>query len=171
MRPMTPAGPASWLLAICLTLLAAAALAAPSGEPAPAFSLPARGGGEISLEEWKGQVVLVNFWATWCGPCRKEMPLLEQIYQRYKGLGFTLLAVNVEDDGESAERWLKQTPVSFPVLFDRDNAVSKLYEVPAMPSTVIIDRQGRLRHVHHGYTPGTENLYQEQVRSLLRERP
>jgi len=170
---MHQANSASWasgFLAACLMLLAGALPAAGTGDPAPGFSLPARGGGEVSLEQWKGQVVLVNFWATWCGPCRKEMPLLEQIYQRYKGLGFTLLAVNVEDDSEGAERWLKQTPVSFPVLFDRDNAISRLYEVPAMPSTVIIDRQGRLRHVHYGYTPGTENLYQEQVRSLLREK-
>jgi len=99
------------------------------------------------------------------------MPLLEQIYQRYKGLGFTLLAVNVEEDSAGAEHWLKDTPVSFPVLFDRANQVSKLYQVTAMPSTVIIDRRGQVRFVHYGYTPGTEDAYQDQVRSLIREKP
>lgn len=137
--------------------------------PAPDFTLPARAGGDLTLASLKGQVVLINFWATWCGPCRKEMPLLDQIYQRYKSLGFTLLAVNVENDSAGAETWLKQTPVTFPVLFDRQNQVSKLYEVTAMPSTVIVDRKGRVRFVHYGYTPGTESEYQDQIRSLIRE--
>lgn len=156
---------AAGFLAVNSTLPAAAADA-----PAPDFSLPARVGGDLSLASLKGDVVLINFWATWCGPCRKEMPLLEQIYQRYKGLGFTLVAINVEDDSAGAEKWLKDTPVSFPVLFDRDNHVSKLYKVTAMPSTVIVDRRGQVRFIHYGYTPGTENAYQDQVRTLIREK-
>jgi peroxiredoxin len=140
------------------------------GGPAPEFKLPVRAGGELALSSLKGQVVMINFWATWCGPCRQEMPLLEQIYKRYKGLGFTLLAVNVEEDSSGADKWLAETPVTFPVLFDRTNSVSKLYEVVAMPSTVIVDRKGRVRYIHHGYKPGTESQYQDQVRSLLREK-
>ncbi|MCL4776444.1 MAG: TlpA family protein disulfide reductase [Gammaproteobacteria bacterium] len=164
------ARPALAALAATLLMLPALAPAAPASAPAPEFSLPARSGGDVSLSSLRGQVVLVNFWATWCGPCRKEMPLLEQIYQRYKGLGFTLLAVNVEEDSGGADQWLRDTPVSFPVLFDRDNRVSKLYQVTAMPSTVIIDRKGQVRFIHYGYTPGTENEYQDQVRSLIREK-
>jgi peroxiredoxin len=138
--------------------------------PAPDFTLPARAGGELSLADLKGNVVLINFWATWCGPCRQEMPYLEQIWQRYKGLGFTLLGVNVEEDSAGAVKWLEQTPVSFPVLFDRENRVSKLYDVTAMPSTVIVDRRGQVRFVHYGYTKGTESAYQDQVRTLIREK-
>ncbi|GIK34592.1 MAG: hypothetical protein AMXMBFR45_11280 [Gammaproteobacteria bacterium] len=164
------ARPALAALAVTLLMLPGLAPAAPASAPAPEFSLPARSGGDVSLSSLRGQVVLVNFWATWCGPCRKEMPLLEQIYQRYKGLGFTLLAVNVEEDSGGADQWLRDTPVSFPVLFDRDNRVSKLYQVTAMPSTVIIDRKGQVRFIHYGYTPGTENEYQDQVRSLIREK-
>ena len=156
--------------ALLMALLAGPAVAAGDGAAAPDFSLPARAGGDIALSKLKGQVVLVNFWATWCGPCRQEMPLLEQIYQRYKGLGFTLLAVNVEEDSAGADKWLRDTPVTFPVLFDRANQVSKLYDVTAMPSTVIVDRKGRVRYVHYGYKPGTEGLYQDQIRSLIRER-
>ncbi|MCC7257028.1 MAG: TlpA family protein disulfide reductase [Gammaproteobacteria bacterium] len=158
------------LAAALLVLVATVARGADLPSPAPDFRLPARAGGEVSLAGLRGQVVLINFWATWCGPCRQEMPLLDQIYQRYKGLGFTLLAVNVEDDSTLADRWLAETPVSFPVLLDRANAVSRLYDVTAMPSTVIVDRQGRVRHVHQGYKPGTENQYQDQIRALIREK-
>jgi peroxiredoxin len=159
------------LVSVIAVLLVSPLAASTAGAPAPAFSLPARAGGNVALADLKGQVVMINFWATWCGPCRKEMPLLEQIYQKYHGLGFTLLAVNVEEDSSGADAWLKKNvPVTFPVLYDRENRVSKLYEVPAMPSTVIVDRKGQVRFVHFGYTDGTESTYQDQVRSLIREK-
>jgi peroxiredoxin len=160
-------------LAASLALAVPAGSAAPGGAapaPAPGFTLPARAGGAVSLADFRGQVVLINFWATWCGPCRKEMPLLDQIYRRYAPLGFALLGVNVEADSAGAEAWLEGTPVTFPVLFDRESAVSRLYDVTAMPSTVIVDREGRVRYVHHGYVPGTEDAYQDQIRQLLREK-
>src|SRR4030081_2957961 len=132
-------------------IVALPALAASSSSPAPQFALAARGGSEINLAQYKGQVVMINFWASWCGPCRQEMPLLESIYKKYNKLGFALLGVNVEPDSKAADDWLKQTPVSFPVLYDKDSKVSKLYEVAGMPSTVIIDRSGKLRVLHRGY--------------------
>jgi len=138
--------------------------------PAPDFTLPTRSGESVTLSELEGQVVMINFWASWCGPCREEMPLLEQIHQRYERLGFTLLGVNVEEDPASAEKWLKDRPVSFPILMDPENGVSKLYDVIAMPSTVIVDRQGNMRYLHHGYKPGYEDDYQNQIRALVRER-
>jgi len=151
-------------------LLALPALAASTNGPAPDFKLAARGGGEISLSQYRGQVVMINFWATWCGPCRQEMPLLESIYKKYGKMGFVLLGVNVEPDPSAAEEWLKQTPVSFPILYDTDSKVSKLYKVTGMPSSVFIDRQGRLRVLHRGYKPGDENEYLNQIRALIREK-
>jgi len=154
------------LAALCATLITPA-LAGTS--PAPEFSLPSRNGDSVSLLELKGQVVMLNFWASWCGPCRQEMPLLDQMHRRYSSLGFTLLGVNVEASTQDAERWLAQTPVSFPVLFDTDSKVSKLYDVNAMPSTVFIDRQGNVRYLHRGYKPGDESEYLNQIRALLKE--
>lgn len=141
------------------------------GQPAPAFALPARGGGApMSLAALRGQVVMINFWASWCGPCREEFPLLDQMYARYRPMGFTLLGVNVEPEAKDAEGFLIKTPVKFPILFDRDNSLSKLYRVDGMPSTVLIDRKGVLRWMHRGYKTGDENEYLDQLRALLREK-
>ncbi len=147
------------------------AFAASSSGPAPAFSLSARGGKTIDLAQFKGQVVMINFWASWCGPCRTEMPILEDIYKKYKPMGFTMLAVNVEPDTAAAEAWLAKLskPVTFPVAFDTDSKVSKLYKVPGMPTTVFVDRKGNVRVLHKGYKAGDENIYLTQIRSLLKE--
>jgi peroxiredoxin len=159
-------------LAVCaatLLALSVPALALAPQKPAPQFSLAARGGKTVNLAQYKGQVVMINFWATWCGPCRQEMPLLESIYKKYSKMGFTMLGVNVEPDSKPAEDWLKATPVSFPILFDTKSEVSKMYEVAGMPSTVIVDRKGNVRVIHHGYKPGDENEYQDNIRKLVRE--
>lgn len=157
-----------------LTLLAGLAVLPITGAEtlsgaAPGFTLESRDGGRVSLADFEGDVVLLNFWATWCAPCREEMPHLEAIYERYRDLGFTLLGVNVEEDTSNASKFLAETPVSFPILFDPENEVSALYDVVAMPSTVLIGREGTMRYIHHGYQPGYEQEYQAQVRALLRE--
>ena len=139
------------------------------GSSAPTFQLPAAAGSPLALGDLKGQVVLINFWASWCGPCRQEMPLLESIYKKYNKLGFTLIGVNVEPDSNAANAWLQQTPVSFPILYDKESKVSKLYDVAGMPSTVIIDRTGKVRVLHRGYKPGDENEYLDSIRTLVRE--
>ena len=143
-------------------------IADPTG-PAPPFTLAAKGGSNVSLSQYKGQVVMINFWASWCGPCKEEMPLLESIYKKYNRLGFTMIGVNVEPDSKAANEMLKQTTVSFPILYDTDSKVSKLYEGAGMPSTVIIDRSGTLRVLHRGYKPGDENEYMDSIRALIRE--
>jgi thiol-disulfide isomerase/thioredoxin len=160
----------SWLRAAALaTTLAVTTLVSASTNTAPNFTLPSRGGDMVSLDQLKGQVVMINFWASWCGPCRQEMPLLDQMYKRYSPLGFTLLGVNVEANTKDAEKLLASVPVSFPVLFDQENKVSKMYDVNAMPSTVFIDRKGNVRYLHRGYKAGDEGEYLNQIRALLKE--
>jgi thiol-disulfide isomerase/thioredoxin len=156
------------------TLLLAAlvvtpALAVAPAGPAPKFELQSMAGKAVNLDQFKGQVVMINFWASWCGPCRTEMPILEKLHAKYKPMGFTMVGINVEPDSKLAVDWLKATPVTFPILFDTRSEVSKLYQVAGMPSTVIVDRKGNLRWLHRGYKAGDENAYLDQIRALVRE--
>ena len=159
------------LLGAIFVVFTAASLAASGleGQPAPDFALKSASGANLRLSEYRGDVVLINFWATWCGPCRQEMPLLDDLYTRYERVGFKLLGVNIDDDSRRAMQMVEELDVSFPVLFDERKEVSKLYKVEAMPVTVLVDRDGNVRHVHHGYKPGYEEKYLTQIRSLLRE--
>ena len=148
--------------------LAAAAPLAPQSQ-APDFTLRTLEGKNLRLGEQRGRVVLVNFWATWCGPCRQEMPHLNKLYDKYKASGFMLLGVNVDEDTRNAVAVADKLGVRFPVLPDADKRVSKQYDLSAMPSTVLIDRDGRVRHVHRGYQSGYEDTYDRQIRELLKE--
>jgi peroxiredoxin len=160
----------SWLRGAALAgALAVSSMVGASSALAPSFALPSRSGDTVSLTQLKGKVVMLNFWASWCGPCRQEMPLLEQMHKRYSALGFTLVGVNVDANSKDAEDWLSKTPVTFPVLFDRESKVSAMYDVKAMPSTVFIDRKGNVRYLHKGYKVGDEGEYLNQIRALLKE--
>ena len=156
---------------LLFTVFAATSIASSGmeGQPAPDFALKSSTGANLRLSEYRGDVVMINFWATWCGPCRQEMPLLDELYQRYERVGFNLLGVNIDDDSRRAMQMIDELGVNFPVLFDNRKEVSRLYEVEAMPVTVLVDREGNVRYVHHGYKPGYEDKYLDQVRSLLRE--
>ena len=159
------------MLGAAFSVFAATSLASSSleGREAPDFVLKSATGENLRLSEYRGDVVMINFWATWCGPCRQEMPLLDELYSRYGRVGFSLLGVNIDDNQSKAMNMVSELGVSFPVLFDSRKEVSELYEVNAMPVTVLIDREGTVRYVHHGYKPGYEDKYLEQIRSLLRE--
>ena len=159
------------LLAATSVIFTASSLASSglAGQDAPDFVLKSASGANLRLSEHRGNVVMINFWATWCGPCRQEMPLLNDLYARYERVGFSLLGVNIDDDSRRALEMAEDLGVSFPVLFDERKEVSRLYQVEAMPVTVLVDREGKVRHVHLGYKPGYEEKYLAQIRSLLRE--
>jgi peroxiredoxin len=136
--------------------------------PAPDFSLHAMSGPNMRLKDQRGRVVMVNFWATWCAPCRQEMPQLNRLYEKYRSSGFVLLGVNVDEDSSKAADVAAKLGITFPVLLDADKSVSKLYDLSTMPSTVLIDRDGRVRYVHRGYLAGYEDAYEKQIRELLK---
>ena len=158
-------------LGLVFSILAATSLASSGmeGQVAPDFALKSTTGENLRLSEYRGDVVMINFWATWCGPCRQEMPLLDELYGRYHRVGFNLLGVNIDDDTERALRMVEELHLHFPIVFDTRKEVSRLYNVEAMPATILVDREGKIRHVHHGYKPGYEDKYLDQIRALLRE--
>ena len=137
--------------------------------PAPDFTLRSLDGVNLRLAEQRGRVVMVNFWATWCGPCKQEMPHLSRLYEKYRASGFTLLGVNVDEDAKQAAATAGRLGVKFPVLFDGSKSVSRLYDLQSMPSTVLIDRDGRVRDLHRGYRDGLEESYEKQIRELVKE--
>ena len=157
------------LLAAVLALATSSALpvVAPT-TPAPDFTLRAMDGPNMRLQEQRGRVVMINFWATWCGPCRQEMPHLNRLYEKYAASGFVLMSINVDDDTRNAAEVAAKLGVKFPVLWDTDKKVSRLYDLATMPSTVLIDRDGKVRYVHRGYLNGYEDTYEKQVREMLK---
>ena len=154
------------------TLFAAALLAstlAAHATPAPDFTLKTLDGPALRLAEQRGQVVLVNFWASWCAPCKVEMPHLNRLADKYRDTGVVLLAVNVDDDPKKAAAEARKLGINFPVLLDTAKTASKAYQLQAMPTTVLVDRDGKVRHVHQGYRAGYEQTYDEQLRALVKE--
>ena len=159
------------ILLICLLLPLTNAFGVTGlvGQPAPDFALKSLTGKNLRLSEFRGEVVMINFWATWCGPCRQEMPLLDELHRRYQKVGLRLIGVNIDDDQRSAIKMVRVLGISFPVLLDERKHVSRLYDVDAMPATLLIDRTGVVRYIHHGYRSGYEQSYVDEIRELLKE--
>ena len=108
------------------------------------FSLPLLAGGNAALSSFKGKVVILNFWATWCPPCRVEMPSMETLYRRFNAEGLEILAVDIGEDSSTVQQFIQSSGYTFPVLLDSANRVSSIYGIRAIPTTFIIDREGKI---------------------------
>ncbi len=157
------------LLATGVSLATFSSAAVAPASTAPDFTLRSSEGINLRLHEQRGQVVMVNFWASWCGPCKVELPHLNRLHDKYRASGFVLLGVNIDEDPRLATSIAQRMGLKFPILLDSDKAVAKRYDLGTMPSTVLIDRDGRVRQVHLGYRDGLELTYEKQVRDLLKE--
>jgi len=155
------------LMAVLALLLSSSLTLA--ADTSPDFTLASNKGDNLRLAEQRGDVIMLNFWASWCGPCRQEMPLLNELNDHYAAAGFKVWGINVDAERADAEKLLAKIPVDFPVLFDSAGDVSKLYGVDAMPSSVFIDRDGKVRQVHRGYRAGDEAEYKKIIKELIRE--
>lgn len=147
-----------------------AANAAPAplpGRMAPDFTLQALDGGKLTLSGLKGQVALINVWASWCPPCRAEMPMIQMVYEQYRARGFTVLAVNLEEDPRTVAAFMRQRGLTFPALLDLDGAVSNTYQAYALPSSFFVDKRGVIRAVYRGPMP--RSVIAGTVDQLLRE--
>jgi peroxiredoxin len=143
-----------------------------AGFPAPDFALSSLGGETVALAELRGSVVLVNIWASWCGPCRAEMPAIQRLYEADADRGLQILAVNstVQDSAADARAFADELGLSFPILLDVDGAVTRAYRVQALPSTFIIGRDGVVRRVLYG-GPLSEATLRAELEPLLQEAP
>jgi peroxiredoxin len=157
------------ILAVFLPFTLVCAADISPGYRAPEFTLKSQNGRNLSLKELRGQVVMINFWATWCAPCRQEIPALNTLYEKYRDTGFVLLGVNVDTESVNAIQMASKLKATYPILFDTDKRASMLYQVSAMPTTILIDRDGKVRYIQKGYVAGIEGKYQTQIRELLKE--
>ena len=156
-------------LIVSLFCMSMCANALEIGKPAPDFTLKSLEGTNLNLTEQRGKIIVINFWASWCGPCRKEMPVLETFYKKYTDLGVSVWGVNVEQENQAGRDFLADLNLTFPILFDKSNTLSESYNVEAMPTTVIVDRDGLVRYTFKGYKPGYEKKYAKAIKKLIRE--
>lgn len=121
-----------------------------TGQKAPAFTLPTLDGGTTSLADHNGKRVLINFWATWCPPCRAEMPAIQRLYERYRGQDFVVLAVDFQESEDVVRPFVQELGLTFPILLDETGDVARDYRVLGLPSSYFVDREGTIRQVHIG---------------------
>lgn len=135
--------------------------------PAPAFILQDLSGKVVRLQDFRGKVVLLNVWATWCPPCVEEMPTLELLWQRLSHRDFVLLAVSQDEATKKVKPWIEQRKFTFPVLLDPRGMVANGYGVSGFPETFVVDRQGRIVHHHVGFRDWAEPEIVEAIEALL----
>lgn len=162
-----------WALAAgaCVQAAGAAELQGWAHGPTPPFALQDLNGRVHRLSDYRGKVVLVNFWATWCAPCREEMPSIERLRQSLAGEPFEVLAINLAEPRSRIERFLASMPLGFPVLLDRDTRTAKDWRARILPATYLVDAAGRIRYVRYGELDWAGDAARARVRELLRSIP
>ncbi len=157
-------------LALAFAVVGNAAFAAGIGDPAPAFALRDARGDIVSLESLRGQVVYVDFWASWCGPCRRSFPWMNEMQRRYGGQGLAIVAINVDKNPADAARFLERNPAQFAVAYDRAGATPLAYAVRDMPSSYLIDSRGKVVEVEHGFRDERKDALERRIQALLAAR-
>jgi thiol-disulfide isomerase/thioredoxin len=154
-----------------LALLCTQAVALETGASIPELALPRldEPAQSLSLSSLRGNVVYVDFWASWCVPCRLSMPALDAMYRRNRARGFSVVGVNKDVSNADAERFLKRVSVTFPLVRDGEDAVARAFGVKAMPSGYLVDRKGIVRKIHLGFTSETAAALENEIEALLKE--
>ncbi|MBI4746194.1 MAG: redoxin domain-containing protein [Deltaproteobacteria bacterium] len=138
------------------------------GDQAPAFSLKDMKGNTVTLDSLKGKVVFLDFWASWCDPCKEELPELELLYSKYGKDGFEVIGVSVDKSESNVAAFLKKRPVSFTILPNIKGDVAEAYGLPGMPTGYIIGKDGVIRHRHVGFARAFLPVYEKEITELLK---
>lgn len=157
------------LLACSFLLCTNSVFAVEVGQQAPLFTLPdiQQDQPDIRLEDQRGNIVYVDFWASWCAPCLRSMPLINELYAKYKEQGFTVIAINVDDPIEDGQEFLLDTPLDYLIAADTDNTILNTYGVRGMPTSYLIDEEGTVRMVHMGFRENDIEVIEAAVTELL----
>jgi thiol-disulfide isomerase/thioredoxin len=124
----------------------------------------------VRLDAFRGKVVLIDFWASWCAPCQTSFPALDALFREYESRGVQVLAVNLDERRRDADAFLRERPHTMPVLFDPRGEAPKAFGVKGMPSSFVIDRAGTIRFTHSGYSANVGQQYRQEIDLLLSER-
>lgn len=143
-----------------------------AGHKAPQCALaPVREGQRIDLQQYRGKVVYVDFWASWCGPCAQSFPFMNNLQRDLRGRGLQVVGVNLDEEPEDAQSFLARRPAQFTIAMDGDRTCARNFGVKAMPSSYLVDRNGVVRHVHLGFRAGEAEQLRNVVEQLLAEAP
>lgn len=154
-------------LALAVLLSASATQAVEAGETAPSFQLPGLTGGTVSLEEHRGKVVYLDFWASWCGPCAQALPALDALRQEFPEEDFQVVAINVDGKSAAAKKFLKRRPVGYPSGLDPKGETPAQFGVETMPTSFLIDRNGTVHHVHKGFRKQDVESLRKRIQALV----
>lgn len=158
------------ITAFAFAICTFSACATEVGQNAPQFTLPAlRTNSSISLKQFSGKVVYVDFWASWCAPCKTSFPLLNKLHQKLKAQGFEVVAINLDEDKTNAEKFLQEVPVDFTVLHDTKGEWADQYVVDSMPTSFILDKNGVVQKIHHGFVSEDIKEIEAKVLELLKK--
>jgi thiol-disulfide isomerase/thioredoxin len=157
---------------LAIAALAAVAFVPPAsgtdvGQAAPAFVLPSAKGEPVALDKLRGKVVYVDFWASWCGPCRRSFPWMNEMQQKYGSKGFVIVGVNVDKKRADADKFLAQNPAAFAIAFDEAGTTPSAYAVKGMPSSYLIDGTGKVVYVERGFTDERKAELEQRIAALV----
>lgn len=144
-----------------------AAFALEAGKPMPEIGLKTLDGKNVTAKALKGKVVVLDFWATWCGPCKVELPILQKLYKKYGKDGLVIIGINIDNEPDKLKGFLSKLGVTFPIAHDKGKEVTKRYEPEKMPSSFIIGRDGVVKHVHAGFNAEDEAKFEKEIKALL----
>ena len=174
---MSPHKLISTIAPICFALLfftTNSAHAIDLRQVAPEFSIPGKlkdAKNTIKLSDYRGKLVYLDFWASWCGPCKKSFPWMNAMQEKFASKGLTVIAINLDNKSEDSVTFLEKIPANFLIGFDKQGEIAKQYQVQAMPSSVLIDRDGKILARHKGFNDNTAKKIEEEIEQLLRKNP